>query len=192
MREALSVSYAPVVGSRVGALLPFLGSLQKQVQAGGLSPGQILAAKVAADGLFFQAPFLNLYFVVMGLLEGRSAQQILDKAKAAFHKAWALSLLVWTPVQLVNFTFIPAPFQPAVVAAVNVGWKTTLSLLNASPHGATHAHTLRRTNSEALGALYRENVELHAENLALWAENVELRLENEELRARRRRWWDWG
>ena len=82
--EALSVSYAPVVGSRVGALLPWLGSLQKQVQAGGLSPGQILAAKVAADGLFFQAPFLNLYFVVMGLLEGRSAQQILDKAKAAF------------------------------------------------------------------------------------------------------------
>ena len=37
---------------------------------------------------------------------------------------------VWTPVQAVNLYFVPLPFQPAVVAAVNVGWKTTLSILN--------------------------------------------------------------
>ena len=81
MGEALSVSYAPVVGSRVGALLPWLGSLQTQVAAEGLSPGRLLVAKVVADGLFFQAPFLNLYFVVVGTLEGRGPLEILEKAK---------------------------------------------------------------------------------------------------------------
>ena len=97
--EALSVSYVPVVGSRLGSLLPWLGTFQKEV-AGGIPPTQLLLAKVAADGLLFQAPFLNLYFFVMGALEGRPVREIVEKAKAAFHRAWGLSLLVWTPVQV--------------------------------------------------------------------------------------------
>ena len=97
--EALSVSYVPLVGSRLGQMLPWVGSLQKEA-AGVISPGQLLVAKVAADGLLFQAPFLNLYFLTMGLLEGRPLREIFEKAKAAFHRAWGLSLLVWTPVQV--------------------------------------------------------------------------------------------
>ena len=38
--------------------------------------------------------------------------------------------MVWTPVQAVNLYFVPLRFQAPVVAAVNVGWMTTLSLLN--------------------------------------------------------------
>tara|TARA_B110001452_G_scaffold60372_1_gene47060 strand:+ start:304 stop:1308 length:1005 start_codon:yes stop_codon:yes gene_type:complete len=179
--EALSVSYAPVVGSRVGALLPWLGSLQTQVAAEGLSPGRLLVAKVAADGLFFQAPFLNLYFVAMGMLEGRGPLEILEKAKQAFHRAWGLSILVWTPVQLLNFAFIPAPFQPTVVSAVNVGWKTTLSLLNAKADTGEQAAKLRRTFSEVRERDLEEVETLRAEVSTLRDEVRALRLENEML-----------
>lgn len=34
-----------------------------------------------------QAPFLNLYFSVMGMLEGLSFQQIYEKTRASFHRA---------------------------------------------------------------------------------------------------------
>lgn len=149
--QALSVSYVPVVGSRVGSLLPWARRLLQKESASPVSPTQLLVAKVFADGLLFQAPFLNLYFFSMGVLEGRPLLDVLEKAKAAFHRAWGLSLLVWTPVQLVNLSLVPPPYQPLVVSAVNVGWKTTLSLLNAmhdTMHDATtHEARLRRRNS---------------------------------------------
>ena len=63
---------------------------------------------------------MSLYFAVMGALEGLSAGEILEKTRASFHRAWALSFMVWTPVQLVNLHFVPLPVQPAVVATVNV------------------------------------------------------------------------
>ena len=44
--------------------------------------------------------------------------------------AWALSFMVWTPVQAINLYFVPWHFQPVIVAGVNVGWATLLSLLN--------------------------------------------------------------
>ena len=73
---------------------------------------------------------LTLYFGVMGLLEGLSFEKTFEKTKESFHQAWALSLLVWTPVQLLNLHFVPLALQPTVVATVNVGWQTTLSVLN--------------------------------------------------------------
>jgi len=171
--EALSVSYVPVVGSRVGSLLPWLGSFQKEA-AGVITPTQLLIAKVAADGLFFQAPFLNLYFFTMGLLEGRPLREIVEKAKASFHRAWGLSLLVWTPVQLLNLSLVPSFAQPAVVSAVNVGWKTTLSILNnmhTTIHDCTaHEAYLRRHTSEQAREEERLHEELREENRALAAQ----------------------
>jgi len=174
--EALSVSYVPVVGSRVGSLLPWLGSFQKEA-AGVITPTQLLIAKVAADGLFFQAPFLNLYFFTMGLLEGRPLREIVEKAKASFHRAWGLSLLVWTPVQLLNLSLVPSFAQPAVVSAVNVGWKTTLSILNnmhTTIHDCTaHEAYLRRHTSEQAREEERLHEELREENRALAAQVVQ-------------------
>ena len=167
--EALSVSHVPLLGARAAAMLPWLGSLQKEV-SGSLSPTRLLAAKVAADGLFFQAPFLNLYFATMGLLEGLWPSEIFEKTKAAFHRAWALSLLVWTPVQLLNLSLVPPPLQPAVVSAVNVGWKATLSLLNAQ-------HEARGD-----GLYRRDSQQLRAELAAMHADKRDLEDEVRELR----------
>ena len=152
--EAVSVTRVPLLGERLSGLLPWLGTFQKEV-SGGLSPARLLLAKVAADGLFFQAPFLNLCFATMGVLEGRPLTDIYEKTKAAFHRAWGLSLLVWTPIQLLNLSLVPVALQPAVVSTVNVGWKATLSLLNAM---------------HATGLEGRSYLELEAENRDLKAE----------------------
>lgn len=175
--EAIKVSHVPLVGSRMSAMLPWLGSVHTEV-ANGLSPARLLVAKVVADGLFFQAPFLNLYFATMGLLEGRGPTEIYEKTKAAFHRAWALSLLVWTPVQLLNLSLVPPPLQPAVVSAVNVGWKATLSLLNAMQQSSGHQSTLRRRNTVQIEQLEEENrvlrhelSEMRETLLVLWEES---------------------
>jgi len=154
--EGLQVSYAPIVSGRFASLLErapalqWITELQKPTAVAQMTSTQVLLGKVAIDTMIFQAPFLNLYFSFMGMLEGLTLQQIYEKTRASFHRAWALSLLVWTPVQLINLHFVPLPLQPCVVATVNVGWQTTLSILN-------HYHeygplTARRPSDGAEGA----------------------------------------
>jgi len=187
--EAISVTYRPIVGGWLGRLTPF-GHLHKEA-SGTLSPLQLLLAKVTADGLLFQAPFLNLYFATMGALEGLSPSAIFDKCIEKFHRAWALSIVVWTPVQLINLWYVPHSLQPVFVAAVNVGWKTVLSLLNSShAAAATAVPTLDATaNEAAVGQLAA--VELQHEVARLWAENEELRerLAAAQEERSHRRWW---
>ena len=130
-----------------------------------------------ADSILFQAPLLNLYFATMGALEGLSPSEIYARAKEKFHRAWALSIVVWSPVQFLNFCYVPPPLQPALVAAVNVGWQATLSILNAS-------------HAEAAVVVDAQDAEL----ALLRSELDRLALENDALRgeveaARQRRWW---
>ena len=203
--EAVSVSHVPLFGSRVATMLPWLGSLQKEVSEGILSPTKLLIGKVAADGLFFQAPFLNLYFATMGLLEGLAPSEIYKKTKDSFHRAWGLSLIVWTPIQVLNLSLVPTSLQPAVVSAVNVGWKATLSLLNAM-HDTSEKEggALRRRASaqaqlnlemdlastqQALSASVGEVQTLRSENQSLKAEVTELRITSSRSGRRRRTSW---
>ena len=150
--EGLRVSYAPVVSGRIASLLErtpamqWITDLQKPTVVP-ITNTQLLLGKVAIDTMIFQAPFLNLYFSVMGVLEGLTLGQIYEKTRASFHRAWALSLLVWTPVQLLNLHFVPLPLQPCVVATVNVGWQTTLSVLN--HYHEYGSQTLRRPSDGA-------------------------------------------
>jgi len=179
--EAMQVSYAPVVGTRLARLLeasPFrwANTLHRQEEQQGVSPLKILVAKVLADSLLFQAPLLNLYFASMGVLEGLSLEQIYRKTTDSFTRAWGLGLLVWTPVQLVNLHLVPIMLQPSVVAAVNVGWKTTLSVLD---HYHDYGSPLQRNHSfEPHGEAQRQRLlMLEAQVERLLAENEVLRME---------------
>ena len=138
-----------------------------------------------ADTLFFQAPFLTLYFGVMGLLEGLSFEKTFEKTKESFHQAWALSLLVWTPVQCVNLFYVPAAWQPFVVSAVNVGWKSTLSLLNQYHGGGDRSGG----TTLAVEDLEREMGDLRVEMMGMRAQLTFLQAENDALRRRRSWWW---
>lgn len=181
MDTALKVNYAPLVGGWLRRALNRDGSLPSTLfpfltlhiaRTSEVSRGQVLAAKVVADNLLFQAPFLNLYFVMMGALEGLHPVHILAKTKESFHQAWALSILVWVPVQVVNLGLVPIAYQAVLVSLVNVGWKTALSLLNHyDMYHAPPPATLQRTDSE----LHRHNANLESQVAALTAENEELR-----------------
>jgi len=177
---ALKVNYAPLVGGWLRRALKRDGSLPSTLfpfltlhiaRTSEVSAGQVLAAKVVADNLLFQAPFLNLYFLMMGALEGLHPVDILTKTKESFHQAWALSILVWAPVQVVNLGLVPIAYQAVVVSLVNVGWKTTLSLLNHYHQYHVPPAVLQRRDSE----LHRYNADLESQVAALCAENEELR-----------------
>ena len=81
-----------------------------------------------ADGFIANPILLHAYFGTIGVLEGRTPQEILSLTKEQFHQAWGLALVLWTPVQFLNFYFVPVHFQAAFVSAVNVGWKAALSV----------------------------------------------------------------
>lgn len=145
--KAAMVSYEPLVPA-LGWLstrfpgvgkgleqLPVLSGLYKMKKEvpQQVDPRLIVAAKVMADGMVANPIFLHAYFATIGLLEGRRPREILDHTKAQFHRAWGLALVVWTPVQIINFSVLPVHFQAAFVSVVNVGWKMTLSLVPAGP-----------------------------------------------------------
>ena len=51
-------------------------------------------------------------------------------------------------MQVLNLSLVPPALQPLCVSAVNVGWKTTLSLLNAMQEATTQEAILRRRDSD--------------------------------------------
>mmetsp|Transcript_22060 Transcript_22060/g.66272 ORF Transcript_22060/g.66272 Transcript_22060/m.66272 type:complete len:442 (+) Transcript_22060:71-1396(+) len=87
-----------------------------------------VAVKVMVENLFFQPPFLTLYFMVMGALEGISFSKVYDKTRQNFHDTWGLAMMVWVPVQAVNFWFLPVYLQASFTQLVNMVWKVGLSL----------------------------------------------------------------
>lgn len=111
---------------------PFTGSTyyRKEVLDAPYERALEVGIKLLFDNLFFQAPFLTLYFSVMSLLEGLSLEEAYDKTTSKFHAAWAYSLVLWVPTQAANFSFVPVPRQALCVNIVNVFWKTFLSILN--------------------------------------------------------------
>ena len=121
---------AAVATAPVGATpLAWLQRLRTS-QPAPISHAHVTGGKVVADGVLGNPMILHAYFASLGVLEGRPPREILESTREKFHNAWGLSLLVWTPVQCANFGIVPLHLQAAVVAVVNVGWSTTLSLLN--------------------------------------------------------------
>mmetsp|Transcript_27318 Transcript_27318/g.58845 ORF Transcript_27318/g.58845 Transcript_27318/m.58845 type:complete len:155 (-) Transcript_27318:131-595(-) len=118
---------------------------------------------------------LHAYFMTIGVLEGRSPRDIFENAQANFHRVWGLSFVVWTPLQMLNFHFVPLHFQALFVSVVNVGWKTTLSLINHyHEYGTAHLRSSRDATVAELRAL-------RARCSCLEAANDELRKQLREL-----------
>ena len=88
---------------------------------------------------------------------------------------------MWTPVQCVNLFYVPAAYQPAVVSAVNVGWKSTLSLLNHYHDREAIGDDIAHENEVQLAVLRAENEGLRANIAILWAENERLQSEHDAL-----------
>merc|ERR1712048_247773 len=97
-----------------------------------------VAKKVLTDS-FVHAPFLYLpvYYASQSLMKsdlpGTPMEKCLfglrkyrDEAQETLTKYW----LVWTPVQVINFKFMPTELRVAFMASVSFGWLIALSVIS--------------------------------------------------------------
>jgi hypothetical protein len=89
----------------------------------------VTLAKVAADMIVFDPPYLSLFFSSTTLMSGGSVKDAKETIKKEFGHTYVIDLAVWVPVQLMNFRYIPVLYQPILVNTVNLGWNSYLSFV---------------------------------------------------------------
>ncbi|KAI9207810.1 uncharacterized protein BJ171DRAFT_491540 [Polychytrium aggregatum] len=88
---------------------------------------KVSIAKVIADIVLFDGPYLAFFFISTHLMSGSTFKSAIEHMKADILPTFFMDVIVWTPVQLANFRWIPVLYQPVLVNSVNVGWNAYLS-----------------------------------------------------------------
>mmetsp|Transcript_43429 Transcript_43429/g.120719 ORF Transcript_43429/g.120719 Transcript_43429/m.120719 type:complete len:233 (-) Transcript_43429:23-721(-) len=88
-----------------------------------------VVVKVVIDNLLFQLPFLNFYMFTMTFLEGCAFEKCMDRCRRDFYGTWAYSIIFWCPLQVINFSIVPATYTAFTVNVFNGVWTAFLSLL---------------------------------------------------------------
>ncbi|KAI9137117.1 hypothetical protein BKA69DRAFT_1128510 [Paraphysoderma sedebokerense] len=83
--------------------------------------------KVIADMFIFDPPYLAFFFITTNVMSGYTFQQSTERMKRDALPTYWVDVAVWTPIQFLNFRFIPVSYQPLVVNGVNVFWNAYLS-----------------------------------------------------------------
>lgn len=94
---------------------------------------QIIGFKMFADVCLFDPLYLSLFFTATNVIEGQDGPHILEKLKKEFGSTYLADIVVWSPIQIINFRFIPVIYQPLLVQSVNVGWNAYLSFVQHKP-----------------------------------------------------------
>ena len=96
------------------------------------SAWRALLKKTAFNQLFLN-PFvyLPLFYTWTGMWYSRTLDQTLDKAKHEWWDSLVATWVIFTPLNLVNFSLVPLRHQQAVNAAASFVYNTTLSLIAA-------------------------------------------------------------
>lgn len=106
----------------------------------------ILVSQVYADQFIFSIIYPVFFMITTGMLlkltkkENRKKLSIdliykllLDSwnnVKNKFAKIYITDCTIWPLIQMTNFAFIPAPFQPIFVNIINIGWNAFLSYVS--------------------------------------------------------------
>ena len=96
---------------------------------------QTVFQKVGIDQIAWNPIFGVVFFTSLGLMEGKSTDQIQDKIKADLPTAVTGSWAYWVPAHFVNFRFIPGEQR---LLYIN-GARPRASLFRAPPRRATRA-----------------------------------------------------
>ncbi|ORY50879.1 hypothetical protein BCR33DRAFT_712848 [Rhizoclosmatium globosum] len=97
----------------------------------------VAIAKVAADNFVFEPPYLSMFFLSTHTMSGTPFPEAVAHLKADFWPTYVTDILIWTPIQFINFRFVPVHFQPQFVNAFNIGWNAFLSYMK---HEGSHYH----------------------------------------------------
>ncbi|TPX44071.1 hypothetical protein SeLEV6574_g04728 [Synchytrium endobioticum] len=109
---------------------------------------RVAAVKVALDDLVFEPVYLPTFFAATTLLAGQPPRAAVEQIRAEFWSTYIIDLVLWTPIQLINFRWIPVLYQPVLVNGVNIGWNAFLSYVShrsdsqlpSHPQSETHPH----------------------------------------------------
>jgi protein Mpv17 len=77
--------------------------------------GAVLAVKVAMEAALLHPIALFLYFVSIGTLKGESSSDITTRLRRDFVPSVGLDVALWTPLDVVNFMFVPVRHQLLVI-----------------------------------------------------------------------------
>ncbi|KAM6423333.1 peroxisomal membrane protein 2 [Liasis olivaceus] len=70
-----------------------------------------LVKRLLVDRLIVSPAFVALFFLVMNFLEGKDMSAFSRKMKSGYWATLKMNWKVWTPVQVINFTYVPLQFQ---------------------------------------------------------------------------------
>lgn len=85
--------------------------------------------KVALDQLFF-GPYQNaMFFTIQTLLNGGDFQAVKHKLEANWWITLKRGWCFWMPTNLINFYFIPIPYQPLFIGCASILWSSFTSYM---------------------------------------------------------------
>ncbi|EJT97946.1 hypothetical protein DACRYDRAFT_24860 [Dacryopinax primogenitus] len=90
-----------------------------------------LAKRVICDQIIMAPVGLVIFTGSMGVMEGKTLEQIKKKYKDMYWSALIANWQVWPAAQLINFRYMPLPYRVPFQATLGVFWSLYLSLLNA-------------------------------------------------------------
>ncbi|KAF7306725.1 hypothetical protein MIND_00464200 [Mycena indigotica] len=90
-----------------------------------------LSKRVACDQIIMAPIGLVAFISTMGVLEGRSREQITQKFKDMFVPTLRTNWTVWPALQTLNFTLVPLPLRVPFQSTCGVFWTLYLSTVNA-------------------------------------------------------------
>jgi len=123
--DKLSILRYAFVGSCV--LSPCLFQWYKWLDRTFVGVGfQTLGKKVFLDALF-SCPYYIGFYTSLGLMEGRSKEEIHSELESKFVKTLLFGQVFWIPCQFVNFMFIPSHLRVSYIAALTFIEFTALS-----------------------------------------------------------------
>lgn len=104
----------------------FYGFLDKQFVGTSM---KTVFTKVGIDQVIWNPIFGTVFFTYLGLAEGKSTDQIVDKIKADLPTAVTGSWAYWVPAHFVNFRFIPSEQRLLYINCMQIMYNIFLSFL---------------------------------------------------------------
>ncbi|XP_038067881.1 mpv17-like protein 2 isoform X2 [Patiria miniata] len=91
-----------------------------------------VAKKILLDELIASPVMTSTFFVGMGLLEGKTLAESVDVLKKKFLTVYMVDILVWPPIQAINFFLVPPQLRVIYVNVFILLWDVFLSFMNHS------------------------------------------------------------
>jgi len=108
----------------------FYGGLARMIPGNSV---KAVASKIFLDQTICAPLIVTSFYWGTGLMEGKSVDDIKAKYYATFWPTMKLNYTIWPAAQLINFAFVPVPWQVVYVSGVSLVWSVILSSKNSAP-----------------------------------------------------------